>query len=225
MREWIANYCDFPRFMKQMLNFRAGFFRVPGGHLLKVWWHRLVNKNTHSDNQVFSTVTVAEKALLQWQEVLAPSSWRQLVFYLLRHMHMKRQEPWGCNVFTKTANHSVISPTPISITQHKPGAYDLICRSIPFWSEPECEICLVSCCRSDYWGDTDRLSWSGMRACGMRQLYNRCHESSLKNTHTFTEKWATSRSLCFSSDPCNRVQCMCMLNVSYLVQQSDWVHH
>lgn len=172
MREWIANYCNFPRFMMQMLNFRAGFFRgvgVPGGHLLKVWRHGLVNKITHSDTQVLSAVLYCYSSA--WAAAAAAAAGArasQAAFHREQSIHTRRRKPRGCDVFTKVGLPIMqLPPAPLLLppknlyhtSQERMIWY---VGQYPFCSEPVGEICVVARCHSDYWGDTERLSWSGM---------------------------------------------------------------
>lgn len=155
MREWIANYCNFPRFMMQMLNFRAGFFGASGcgGPFVKsFWWHGLVNKNTHSDKQVFSavpyTVTVqhqrrcwcgrkafAGRSFLFWRgaSLIGENTYEEAGTWGMQHVYQ-----------TRPANHAVLPPPPHKSLSQEPEAYDLICRSIPILEWAVGELCLVA---------------------------------------------------------------------------------
>lgn len=139
-----------------------------------------------------------------------------------------REIPGGWNVFTKegAVNHTAPHHHPLPHLYHTSQKCMIwYVGQYPFCSEPAGEICLVARCHSDYWGDTERLSWSGMREPA---IWDSCVIAATRNhTHTHThwcklpEKWVTSHSLFCSADPCNRVQYTSMLGAIYGVQQSD----
>lgn len=224
--------------MMQMLNFWAAFFFLQGarGHLLKVWRHGVVNNkkkiHTHtSESQagVLFTVTV-------WRGQSADDITSHAVLFYghKRGEHMKRGATGGMrHVYWSRACQSCTPPTttpPYPPTPQKNLHHAAQERMIwyvgqyPFWSEQWVRYVLLLGCHSDYWGDTEGLSWSGMRGPA---VWDSCIITATHaHTHTRSEKWGTSRSLFCSTDPCNRL--LMYVYVKCLLPSATirlWEHH
>lgn len=103
---------------------------------------------------------------------------------------------------------------------HKPGSQECMIWYVgqyPFWSEQWVRYVLLLCCHSDYWGDREGLSWSGMREPAVWDSYTIAATITAWKphslTHTHTDNWGTSHSLFRGTDPCSRVlMCVCWMS-------------
>lgn len=127
--------------------------------------------------------------------------------------------PMGCNMFTEVGlpiMQGYPPPPRISITQaRKQERMIWYVGQYPFWSEQWVRYVLLLCCHSDYWGDTEGLSWSGMREPAVRDRYTIAATITAWKPHTRThaDNWGTSHSLFRGTDPRSRVlMCVCWMS-------------
>lgn len=103
-----------------------------------------------------------------WQESVRRTQFPFLTWYFPH----KREYIWrGRNPGDATClpnqtcqSCSVTHPTPHTNLYHRSQERMIwYVGQYPFWSEQWVRYVLLLCCHSDYWGDTEGLSWSGMR--------------------------------------------------------------